>query len=368
MRNELPNSEKMKFLFSEGIIRAKNAPFLYSTPEVTKNIDWDKIKGMLLGVAIGDSLGYPVEGIPPNYKLKRYGEITDYIPTKRSDWKPIGVPTDDTQLTFWTVEVLLENNGYLNVKELADRFVKERIFGIGSTIKGFIRNYKDERKPWYLSGVHSAGNGALMRISPVLIPHVKKPSNELWADTLLSTLLTHNDPLAISSSVAFVNILWKLLQMEDAPPPNWWIDEYVKVASQIEGGTRYKTRRKGLMYSGSGYEFINTYVRKAVENEVDILKFSNKIGSGAYLLETLPFVIYVLCNYSYDPEESIVKAVTYSKDSDTIGAIVGSAVGALHGAEEFPHRWVNNLTGRLSYRDDGRIFKLLDKIKSLFNF
>ncbi|RLI77600.1 hypothetical protein DRP07_12030 [Archaeoglobales archaeon] len=102
-----------------------------------------------------------------------------------------------------TVEVLLENNGYLNLKELADRFVRERIFGIGSTIKGFIRNYKDKRKPWYLSGVHSAGNGALMRISPVLIPHIKKPSNELWADTLLSTLLTHNDPFAISSSNCF---------------------------------------------------------------------------------------------------------------------------------------------------------------------
>lgn len=125
---------------------------------------------------------------------------------------------------------------------------------------------------------------------------------------------------------------------------------------------------KGIKYFGSGYEFINTYVRKAVENKEDILIFSNKIGSGAYLLETLSFAVYVLCNYSYDPEESMVKAVTYSKDSDTIGAIVGSAIGALHGAEAFPHRWIKNLTGRLSYRDDGRVFKLLNKTKILFNF
>ncbi len=123
-----------------------------------------------------------------------------------------------------------------------------------------------------------------------------------------------------------------------------------------------------MKYSGPGYEFINTYVRRAVENKEDILKFSNKVGSGAYLLETLSFVIYVLCNYSHDPEESMVKAVTYSKDSDTIGAIVGSAMGALHGSDSFPKKWIKNLTGRLSYRDDGRVFKLVDRIQDLLEF
>ena len=99
------------------------------------------------------------------------------------------------------VEVMLEDNGHLNINELADRFVKERIFGIGSTVKGFVKNYKDLRKPWHLSGVHSAGNGALMRIPPVIIPHIKNPGKELWADALLATFVTHNDPFAISSSV-----------------------------------------------------------------------------------------------------------------------------------------------------------------------
>jgi len=367
MNAELSNSERMKFLFSEGIIRARESRPLYSNPELERRVDWGKIEGMLLGVAIGDSLGYPVERILPHQKLKKYGEITDYVPSKMSDWKPVGVPSDDTQLTFWTVEVLLENDGRLNIKDLADRFVKERIFGIGSTIRKFIKNYKDLRKPWYLSGVHSAGNGALMRISPVIIPHVRVPSKELWADTVLSTMLTHNDPLAISSSVAFVNILWKLLQTSEVPSPEWWINEYVKVAARVEGITRYRTRRKGISYSGPGFEFINTYVRKAVNNEEDILKFSNKVGSGAYLIETVAFVLYVLSIYSCDPEEAVIKAVTYSKDSDTIGAIVGSAVGALHGSESFPRRWIRGLTGRLSYRDDGRVFRLLDRLKSRLN-
>ncbi|RLI77601.1 hypothetical protein DRP07_12035 [Archaeoglobales archaeon] len=99
VKGNLTNSEKMRFLFSENVIRAKESDFLYSNPEMAE-VSFDKIKGMLLGVAIGDSLGYPVEGKPPEYKLKKYGEIRDYIPTRRSNGKPVGVPTDDTQMTF----------------------------------------------------------------------------------------------------------------------------------------------------------------------------------------------------------------------------------------------------------------------------
>lgn len=185
MDNYQTNSEIMRFLFSKNVIRAIESDFIYSTPQLTSNIDCDKIRGMLLGIAIGDSLGKPVEGKTPKRKLEKYGEVRDYLPTRRSNNKPLGVPTDDTQMAFWTIEVILEN-GYLDVKELADRFIKERIFGMGSTVKAFIRNYKDKKKPWYLSGVKSAGNGGIMRIPPVIIPHVRKPTHELWADTLLS--------------------------------------------------------------------------------------------------------------------------------------------------------------------------------------
>lgn len=96
MTGDLSNSEKMLFLFSENIIRAKESDFLYSNPEIVGDIDRDRIEGMLLGVAIGDSLGYPVEFLLPNDKLRKYGEIGDYIPSRRSNYKPVGVPTDDT--------------------------------------------------------------------------------------------------------------------------------------------------------------------------------------------------------------------------------------------------------------------------------
>ena len=60
-------------------------------------------------------------------------------------------------------------------------------------------------------------------------------------------------------------------------------------------------------------------------------------------------------------EEAIVSAVNDTNDNDTIAAIVGAAVGALHGKRAIPERWLKNLLGRTSYTDDGRVFELLRK-------
>jgi ADP-ribosylglycohydrolase len=49
------------------------------------------------------------------------------------------------------------------------------------------------------------------------------------------------------------------------------------------------------------------------------------------LLETVSTVLHILMRHAGDPEEAIIRAVNDTKDNDTIAAIVGAAVGALHG-------------------------------------
>ena len=82
--------------------------------------------------------------------------------------------------------------------------------------------------------------------------------------------------------------------------------------------------------------------------------------SGAYLLETVPSVIYILGRHGHDPEEAIVRAVNDTKDNDTVAAIVGAAVGALHGKSNLPMRWIDDLLGRTGSDDDRRIFQLIE--------
>jgi ADP-ribosylglycohydrolase len=88
--------------------------------------------------------------------------------------------------------------------------------------------------------------------------------------------------------------------------------------------------------------------------------------SGAYLLETVPSVIYILMRHADDFEEAIVRAVNDTKDNDTIAAIVGAAVGSLHGKEAIPKRWIENLSGRTTDFDDGNVFDLIQNAKNKF--
>ncbi len=70
--------------------------------------------------------------------------------------------------------------------------------------------------------------------------------------------------------------------------------------------------------------------------------------------------------HGHNTEEAIVRAVNDTRDNDTIAAIVGAAVGALHGKKGIPPRWISNLSGRTAEDDDGKVFQLMDKAKALW--
>ena len=81
----------------------------------------------------------------------------------------------------------------------------------------------------------------------------------------------------------------------------------------------------------------------------------------------IPTVLYILMCHGHDPEEAIVRAVNDTRDNDTVAAIVGAAVGALHGEDALPYNWRQGLLGRTRENDDGRVFALLDHAETLFN-
>ena len=78
-------------------------------------------------------------------------------------------------------------------------------------------------------------------------------------------------------------------------------------------------------------------------------------------------MLYILMCHAHDPEEAIVRAVNDTRDNDTVAAIVGAAVGALHGEDALPFYWRQGLLGRTRENDDGRVFALLDQVETLFN-
>src|SRR5262249_58707036 len=126
----------------------------------------DRIRGMLLGLAIGDALGNTSEGMLPRERLAQHGEIRDYLPNRYAGYRAVGLPSDDTQRAFWMLEHLLER-GRVEPDALAALFCSRRIFGIGRTMRAFVDewpNTQDLRR----SSQHSARNGAPLPIPPLV--------------------------------------------------------------------------------------------------------------------------------------------------------------------------------------------------------
>ncbi len=242
----------------------------------------------------------------------------------------LGEIRDDTQLAFWSMW----------------RTIADVSFG---------------PSPSHDAGPDSAGNGSLMRVAPVLLPHIKQPSPALWRDTVNMGLITHNSPAAISSCVAFIDLLWNAIGLAAPPSDDWWRTEFVDVARQVEGDeTRYASRTPHIQYSGPMWRYVDQVLESAATRDLDTLTACDEWHSGAYLMETVPSALYILMRHAADPEEAIIRAVNDTWDNDTTAAIVGAAVGALHGRSALPERWIDRLLGRTTDSDDGAVFKVID--------
>ena len=207
-----------------------------------------------------------------------------------------------------------------------------------------------------------------MRIAPITIPHIRKGGPTFLSDTAICAAITHNDRGSIGACVAFAGMLIELLACRRPPASDWWVTRYVELARQVEGKSRYTPSGGSHQgsYCGPIWRFVQEQVPPAVENEESVLQAGNTWYSGAYLLETVPTVLFILSRHGDDPEEAIVRAVNDTKDNDTVAAIVGAAVGALHGENALPSRWREGLLGRTTANDDGRVFELLDRAESVF--
>lgn len=359
----IDNTALLKDLLARGAIRVRESKVLYeSPPALPTSFRFEKVEGMLLGLAIGDALGAPSEGKPPAERRQRYGEVTDYLEGRRGR----GMGTDDTQLTFWTLEQLVDDRGLIP-DQLAQKFCEHRIWGIGTTTRQFIANYEDRRTPWYEAGPDSLGNGALMRIAPIVVPYLRKPTASLYADAAIDTMITHNSFGNIACCVAFVRMLWLLLGMNSPPESRWWVDAFCSSAQLLEGDTRYRPRLpEHASYEGPLWRFARSACGEALRRGLDTREACSWWGSGANLFETVPSVLYILSTHGHDAEEAILRAANDTKDNDTVAAIVGAAVGALHGLEALPDRWLKGLKGRIREGGGGAVFRAVFRAKKEF--
>ena len=290
----------------------------------------DRYRGALLGLAVGNALGLPVEFWPSADIRKKYPRGVREIDAAELDlpWD------DDLAQAAILAEAILEHDT-LRHDDLAARLLEwdeSNGRGMGNLTRAVINALRQGIPPseaarlvWERDGGSPAGNGAVMRCAPVAL-RWRSDRTRLLAETEHSVLVTHHDPRCVWSAYA-VNLA---------------------VASALEGRTPgFEEIAQALDFAGASPHTAQA-VRSAGGRRLEHLTLDGTaIG---FTLKTMQVGLWCLENAS-DFEESLVAVIGAGGDTDTNGAVAGAILGAMLGAKAIPPRWVAKIR-RADYLTD----------------
>ncbi len=285
----------------------------------------DRALGALLGLAVGDALGTTLE-FSRRDSQPRHGEMTGGGPFRL---KP-GQWTDDTSMALALADSLVHRHGF-DAADLMSRFVgwyrrgeyscTGSCFDIGVTTASALRRFEATGEPFAGSARETdAGNGSLMRLSPVALFAL---DDAALADVVArdQSRTTHGAPQAVEACAFFATLLREaILGKPDVLRDRLWAG-HETIAAIAGGGWRDKGR--------------------------------DDIRSSGYVVHTLEAALWCVARTN-SFEDALVLAVNLADDADTVGAVTGQLAGAIHGASAIPRRWLAPLAWRGDIEDRGR--------------
>ena len=78
--------------------------------------------------------------------------------------------------------------------------------------------------------------------------------------------------------------------------------------------------------------------------EPDQIVIGRRFSTACYVEDAVPAVIYLALKYHHDPEKALIVNTNLGGDNAGRGAVLGALLGAAHGIEKFPDRWLSGLT------------------------
>lgn len=323
----------------------------------------NKIRGSITGGAIGDALGYPIEFVYSfNDICARYGKegITEFdmsYPWLESEEKK-ALFSDDTQMTLYTVEGLLEaeRNGKPIAPTVCNAYLAWYAHQAGRKVKisyqsklSEIEELNQNRAPGNtclsaLAAIHagkepqnaSKGCGGIMRVAPVGLygaAHDWSPADTARLAGELAEL-THLHPLSTYSSATLAVIVQLCASSEDTVDKEMFkgiVDKSLKIVSDVYGA------------DAAAMDEFRKIVGNAMSLEDDPQSdwqiIEDRIGEGWVAEETLAIALFSTLRHVDDFTGCLISAVNHGGDSDSTGAVAGNIIGAILGDDAIPGKF-----------------------------
>jgi poly(ADP-ribose) glycohydrolase ARH3 len=267
----------------------------------------------LLGLAVGDALGAPYEGLTHADIFFQFGSPDSLVKNPSGDTL---FYTDDTEMMIGVAETLADC-GRIEDERLcrafAENYHPERGYGQGARrVIEAMRKGNDHRTlaATLLPG-GSFGNGAAMRVAPVGLLFADAPE-ELWEQARLSALPTHTHPLGIEGAqLLALAVAWALK------------------ATVFDRKAFYRE----LLARATTEEF-----RWHIEIAARLKPGDSLAGLGSTLLAHRSVVTAMACFATApgDFERVMSRAIGLGDDTDTVAAMAGALVGAFAGVNAIP--------------------------------
>lgn len=330
----------------------------------------EKFCAVMVGLALGDTLGMPVEGWKKAQIQKYVGKITHPIspvliygnaeelitkdefgklPYYTADLQR-GQYTDDTILSRALAESLVSINDF-NLFDIAKRQVAEytkRLRPDGSVIGGFgpttteaFRRLLKGMSPLESGVVGGPGNAPAMKMAPLgLFMTARDKYGDVYYEGLrwaeLVGMMTHEDPRSIASGVVQAHAVYSLLCNTHRIE---FVDSLVDVCRRYEKQVSpiFPLWQKGSLLQR--LEWIKEHQDKTPEEAHAVL------GSSSRVFSSYPFALFMFQHYWDSPVDGLIETVNWGGDCDTTSSIYGALAGAKNGMI-FPKKWLDVLESR----------------------
>ena len=257
--------------------------------------------GCLLGQVIGDSLGSRVEG-------RSAADIAREFPRgvrDLADGGPYhtlaGQPTDDSEMALALSRFLIERKSF-SKEELLGRYrdwLQTRPIDVGATT---------ERGLLGLHTSESESNGSLMRVAPIGVWACGDPARAASA-AREDSALTHPNPACVEACAGYA----------------------AAIAAAVAGASRDEMVAVALAHASGP---ARTAIERGASGEKPA-DFQSRMG---WVLIALQNAFFRLRTQGFEP--ALVDTVGCGGDTDTNAAIAGALLGAAHGREAIPSRWI----------------------------